>query len=528
MKNLKGKKAILYRRVSTTKQKEKGGSLNSQKDQLRSFCYNNEIQIVQEFEEDFSAKDFNRPAWSNLEKYAKKNYKKIDFVLVVHWDRFSRNTLGSLLTEDTLTKLNIELNCINHWIDHSDPNQRFMLLVNFGIAEVDNKIRSQKVKMGMRQGRKEGRWNVSQPLGYIPGRDGLNKTLMKVDPEKGKLLNNLFEIYSSGNYSQSEILKMISFKSLKLTKSSLSRMLKNKIYAGYLDIPAYEDEPKQTIKGLHEPITDLVTFSKIQDLLNVRSAYRQKPNSFNKKLYLRGFLKCSKCGRNLTGSASTSKTGKKHYYYHCSSANKCGERHRAELVNNKFDQLLRKFQIKPEIKKLFIEILRNQFSELERERFSQIKMIENHIQKIKNNQDILLNKLISGTISDMIYDKKNTEYLDKINELNIDLSNLEDYENDLSDYIEFSVELISNMNKIKDISDEVTLPKFMSSIFEDKLEFNDQDYRTPKLNPSINLIFQVINDLELDKNKKGDNFSDISRKVLKVGIEPTLLKRTGF
>ena len=84
------------------------------------------------------------------------------------------------------------------------------------------------------------------------------------------------------------------------------------------------------------------------------------------------------------------------------------------------------------------------------------------------------------------------------------------------------------MNKIIDISDEVTLPKFMSSIFEDKLEFNDQDYRTPKLNPSINLIFQVINDLELYKNKKGDNFSDISRKVLKVGIEPTLLKRTGF
>ena len=122
---------------------------------------------------------------------------KIDFVLVVHWDRFSRNTLGSLLTEDTLTKLNIELNCINHWIDHSDPNQRFMLLVNFGIAEVDNKIRSQKVKMGMRQGRKEGRWNVSQPFGYIPGRDGLGKTLMKVDPEKGKLLKNLFEIYFS-------------------------------------------------------------------------------------------------------------------------------------------------------------------------------------------------------------------------------------------------------------------------------------------------------------------------------------------
>ena len=34
MKNLKGKRTILYRRVSTTEQKKTGNSLNSQKDKL--------------------------------------------------------------------------------------------------------------------------------------------------------------------------------------------------------------------------------------------------------------------------------------------------------------------------------------------------------------------------------------------------------------------------------------------------------------------------------------------------------------
>ena len=48
MKNLKGKKAILYRRVSTTEQKKTGNSLNSQKDKLRNFCYNKEIKIIKE------------------------------------------------------------------------------------------------------------------------------------------------------------------------------------------------------------------------------------------------------------------------------------------------------------------------------------------------------------------------------------------------------------------------------------------------------------------------------------------------
>ena len=56
-------------------------------------------------------------------------------------------------------------------------------------------------------------------------------------------------------------------------------------------------------------------------------------------------------------------------------------------------------------------------------------------------------------------------------------------------------------------------------IFEDKLEFEKESYRTPKLNPSIDLIFQSINGLELNKNKKGDTFLDVSHEVLKLGIE---------
>ena len=106
MKNLKGKRAILYRRVSTTKQKETGNSLNSQKDQLRSFCYNKEIQIIQEFEEDYSAKNFNRPEWKKLNDFAKKNRSKVDFLLVFDWDRFSRNAYEALGVINDFNKLN--------------------------------------------------------------------------------------------------------------------------------------------------------------------------------------------------------------------------------------------------------------------------------------------------------------------------------------------------------------------------------------------------------------------------------------
>ena len=201
MRNLKGKRAILYRRVSTTEQKKSGNSLHSQQNQLIKFCQNNQIHNLKEFEEDYSAKNFNRPEWSKLNKYAKENYKDIDLLLVVNWDRFSRNTLEALNTIDTFSKINIEVNSINNWIDYQDPTQKFIQLMYLGMPEVDNKMKGIRIKKAMREVRKSGRWCSKQPFGYLPGKDHLGKSLMKVDPNKGELLKSLFELYSSGNYT---------------------------------------------------------------------------------------------------------------------------------------------------------------------------------------------------------------------------------------------------------------------------------------------------------------------------------------
>ena len=88
MKNLEGKRAILYRRVSTTDQKDFGNSLSEQKNRLRDYCSSNQVLNVREFEEDFSAKNFNRPEFIKLLEYATKNKNEIDLLLVHKWDRF--------------------------------------------------------------------------------------------------------------------------------------------------------------------------------------------------------------------------------------------------------------------------------------------------------------------------------------------------------------------------------------------------------------------------------------------------------
>ena len=54
---------ILYCRVSTDEQAEKGFSLNYQEESLKRFCTGMGYNIIKIFREDHSAKNFNRPEW---------------------------------------------------------------------------------------------------------------------------------------------------------------------------------------------------------------------------------------------------------------------------------------------------------------------------------------------------------------------------------------------------------------------------------------------------------------------------------
>ena len=71
--------------------------------------------------------------------------------------------------------------------------------------------------------------------------------------------------------------------------------------------------------------------------------------------------------------------------------------------------------------------------------------------------------------------------------------------------------------------------KLMSSIFDEKIEFDGLKYRTPIFKEGFGYIYNKIKELESIKNKKGDNLSKVSRLVLKAGLEPArTLQSIGF
>ena len=60
----------------------------------------------------------------------------------------------------------------------------------------------------------------------------------------------------------------------------------------------------------------------------------------------------------------------------------------------------------------------------------------------------------------------------------------------------------------------------MSSIFEEKIEFDGKKYRTPKFKEGFEFIYHKVNQLQQHQKEKGDAFTDISSNVLEAGLEP--------
>ena len=106
------KRAILYVRVSTDEQADRGYSLRDQEERLIKYCELMSIEVAATYREDHSAKDFNRPQYKKLYEFAKSHKNEIDLLLVVKWDRFSRNAPDSYEVIKNFDKLGIEIQAI--------------------------------------------------------------------------------------------------------------------------------------------------------------------------------------------------------------------------------------------------------------------------------------------------------------------------------------------------------------------------------------------------------------------------------
>jgi DNA invertase Pin-like site-specific DNA recombinase len=310
------KQALLYIRVSTDEQADKGYSLAYQEDRLKKYCLINNIEVVQLYKEDHSAKTFDRPAFKNMMQFIRRNKSNVDLLLVIKWDRFSRNTRDSYYMIHELHKLNIEVCAIEQHLDLNVPEAKLMLAFYLAAPEVENDRRSLNTFAGMRKARKSGRWINRAPIGYKNVRDANNNPIIVPD-ERAKYIRKAFEELLSGLFTIEDVRRRLNAKGIKCSRSNFNRLVHNPVYAGKIVVPAYKDEEEEMIDGIHEAIVDENTFWQVQDIIKGRKPRNICKAKTRDELPLRGFIQCSQCGETLTGSASRGRLGTQYYYYHC-------------------------------------------------------------------------------------------------------------------------------------------------------------------------------------------------------------------
>ena len=150
---------ILYTRVSTDEQNN-GYSPLDQKEKLYQYCQVNNLNIVGFYHDDESGKSFNRPEWKKLKEFIKTNKGKVQRILFIKWDRFSRDQTDALVEIRELGRLNVEPCAIEQQLDFKIPESKLLLAMYLAAPEVDNDRRAMNIFNGMRRAKTSSIPNV--------------------------------------------------------------------------------------------------------------------------------------------------------------------------------------------------------------------------------------------------------------------------------------------------------------------------------------------------------------------------------
>ena len=513
------KRAILYTRVSTDEQAIHGYSLRDQCDKLKAYCQVQDIEVVTHFQDDHSAKTFERPAFLKLLEYLKRNKNCADILLFIKWDRFSRNAPNSYEMIKQLKKYNIEPQAMEQPLDFRIPESKIMLAIYLSSPEVENDRRSMNVTNGMRRASKEGRWVAKAPKGYANKRDENNRPVI-IPNSDAKFMIQAFEMIASGDYSQEQTLRILTVQGLKFHRNGFAAQIRNPVYCGKIRIKASDGETESIVKGIHEPIISEELFYQVQDVLTgkrLKGGNLAMIHCAKDDLPLRGFLTCPICGKKLTGSASKGHGGK-YYYYHCSKG--CKYRYRATLVNAKFEEYLSTFAFDSQSVNLYNTILKDAMEDGENGRKDNARVLEEEIKKIQVRIDNLQDKFADNQITSSDYTSARERYDFQLRDLRNKKQESTILQKDVYEQLSFSFSFISNLPCQYSKATLDVQQRIIGSIFPENLYFSENECRTSRINEVVKLVCSINKGIERNKKGQFSSKTELPTLVIPLGFEP--------
>jgi DNA invertase Pin-like site-specific DNA recombinase len=311
---------VLYARKSSESEEKQVLSIDSQIKEMLQLAEREGLEIVAMKRESHSAKETGcRPVFNEIvqELYD----EKYNGILTWAPDRISRNAgdLGKIVDLMDAGKLN-EIRTYGQTFSNN-PNEKFLLMILGSQAKLENDNRGINVKRGLRTRCEMGLWPGMAPVGYLNQKHIDKKCQVIIDPERAKVVKQMFEKMAYEKWSGRKIYHWLKFdlnfhsrgnKSLAL--SNVYRALQNTFYYGVFEYPMGSGNWYQ---GKHETIIDKELFDKVQEQLKRDNIVRQ-----SKEFAFTKLMTCGVCESGISAEEKYKQlkdgTSNKYIYYGCS------------------------------------------------------------------------------------------------------------------------------------------------------------------------------------------------------------------
>lgn len=416
------KQFVALARVSSREQEREGFSLEVQEAALRKYAAQAGGEIAKFFKiAETASKRDERKTFRELVTYAKKNSAFLDGLLFYKVDRAARNLFDYVELERVESEYSLPFISVSQPTE-STPAGRMMRRTLANMASFFTEQLSVDVMEGQSRRVQEGWFVCRAPYGYRNVRKN-GRSVVAVDSAAAENVRRMFHLYAYENHTVDTLVAKLAAEGRqfrpsapRFPRSSVGFILKDRSYIGEIEYKG------QWYPGKQEPIVDRATFDRVQTLLGGH-VYQS-----HALVYASEFMRCSHCGRPITGERKTNmtKTGERDYtYYRCAYYNKAGHlrtRVREAELDRQVLAIFDKMRVQDDgVREWFRLVLASQTRDAQEDSRARRAELQRQVSMTHEQQDRLINLRIADSIDQDLFARKQTELRDRLASLKLQL-----------------------------------------------------------------------------------------------------------
>ena len=388
------KKAVIYARVSTSRQADDDISLPSQIERCRAKADEVSADVVRVFvDEGISGRSDSRPAFRDAIEFCE--ISGIDFLICWSTSRFARNRVDAVLYKQRLDRAGTRVVYVTVDLDSSTDSGALLEGMLELLDEHVSRTISADTTRSIIKNARDGYWNGgTPPFGFQAVHVGVkNKKKLVHSPMEAHIVREIFRLRLGGSGAQTIAAKLtasgITNRNHKWRRSTVLTVLHSHAVIGQ-SVFGKRDRFKTlkpasawVIVDSHEPIIEKEVWEQVQD--SIVSPSTPGVGSAKSTYVFTGLLKCGQCGSSMQIESAKGRS-ERYYYYNCRAAQvdrACPPRRiHARLFDEWMVSVITDEILTTDELRVVVDEVNNHISQAAKERSRQIQMMAGSMAEI--------------------------------------------------------------------------------------------------------------------------------------------------